>query len=138
MSDPLLTITSREDAVELILTQDTVRMKLSEAILEQFRKEVSDDPDVQAPGLIGKFVRAVTGAAGKLLSTSIEYPIYDIASVEDRAGTLVFTYLRRQHPSFEDISMSFDDKKRVSALAAFAPADAAAFAERFATLKAQS
>lgn len=137
MSEPILTITSREDAVELILTQDTVRMKLSEKILEEYRREVANDPDVQAPGLLGKFVRAVTGAAGKLLSTTIEYPVYDIASVEDRAGTLVFTYLRRQHPSFEDISMGFDDKKRVSALASFAPADAAAFAARFAALKAQ-
>lgn len=137
MSEPILTITSREDAVELILTQDTVTMKLSEAVLEQFRKEVADDPDVQAPGLLGKFVRAVTGFAGKMLNTTIAYPIYDIASVEDRAGTLVFTYLRRQRPSFEDINFMFDDKQKVSSLAAFAPADAAAFAARFAALKEQ-
>ena len=135
MSDPILTITSREDAVELILTQDTVRMKLSEKILEEFRREVANDPDAQAPGLLGSFVRAITGAAGKFLSTTIDYPIYDIASVEDRAGTLVFTYLRKQRPSFEDITMILDDKQKVNALASFAPADAAAFAERFAQVK---
>lgn len=134
MNDPILTITSRDNAVELTLTGDTVRMNLSEAVLRQAHDEMAADPDVRAPGLAGKFARAITGAVNKLISSTIEYPLYDIASVEDRAGTLVFTYLRRQRPSFEDIRIGEDGR---GALASFAPADAARFAAQFAALKAK-
>ena len=137
MSEPVLTITSQEDAVELLLTQDSVRMQLSERVLEEFRREVESDPDVQAPGLAGRFVRAITGAAGKLLKTNIEYPLYDLESVAVRNGALVFTYLRRQRPDFEDVNIVVKGT-RIPALAAFAPADMAAFVERFTALKAQT
>ncbi|MDE3230316.1 MAG: hypothetical protein KGO05_10575 [Chloroflexota bacterium] len=136
MSDPILTITSRENAVELILTEDTVRMKLSDAVLKEARDEMAADPDTRAPGLTGKFVRAITGAVNKFISSTIDYPLYDIASVEDRAGTLVFTYLRRQRPSFEDIHIG--DNGGRAALASFAPADTARFAAEFAALKAKA
>lgn len=137
MSNPILTITSLENAVELILTEDTVRMKLSDAVLKEARDEMANDQDIQSPGLAGKFVRAITGAVNKLISSTIEYPLYDIASVEDRAGTLVFTYLRSQRPSFETIKI-VENGRNVPALASFAPADAARFATEFAALKAKA
>jgi hypothetical protein len=137
MSEPILTITSQEDAVELLLTQDSVRMKLSEHVLQEFRREVEADPDAQAPGWVGSFVRAVTGAAGKLLSSYIEYALYDIESLVERDGTLVFTYRKRHRPSFEDISIVLHGK-RLTALEAFTPSDAATFAAQFAALKART
>lgn len=137
MTEAVLTITSQEDAVELILTQSSVRMKLSESVLRQYRDEVAADPDVQSPGLVGRFARAVTGAVGALLSSYIEYPYYEIEALDYRDGALIFTYRKRHRPSFEDIT--FDLKgKRISALAAFAPADAATFVQRFHALKSQS
>lgn len=137
MSEPILTITSHEDAVELILTQEGVRMRLSENILRQFRDEVAADPDVQAPGWIGRFARAVTGAAGHLLKSYIEYTLDDIDSLVYEGGALVFTYRKRHLPSFEDVKIS-DDGANMSVLASFAPADAQNFVERFNTLKAQA
>lgn len=137
MSEPILKIISQEDAVELTLTRESVRMRLSDSVLQQFRREVDADPDVQSPGLAGRFARAVTGAVGKLLTSYIEYAVYDIESVVERNGTLVFTYHKRHVPSFEDINLGINGRT-VSALAAFAPADASQFAEQFAALKAQA
>ena len=136
MSEPILTITSREDAVQLILTQESVRMRLSERVLEEYRREVGSDPDVRAPGLAGRFARAVTGAVGKLLGTYIEYALYDIESVTTRDGALIFTYHKRHRPSFEDITV-VEGGTTTSALAIFTPNDAARFAEQFALLKGQ-
>lgn len=143
MSDPLLTITSQEDAVELQLTREHVRMKLSEKVMEEFRSEVRSDPDVQAPGLIGSFVRAVTGAAEKLMSSSITYPIADIESVAYRDGALVFTYRKRHVTTFGDIQVRLDGISarggaKTSALTTFAPADAENFVQQFAKVKEQS
>ncbi len=137
MTEALLTITSQEDAVELILMQSSVRMKFSEAVLREYQDEVAADPDVRAPGLVGRFARAITGAVGAFLSAYIDYPLYDIDALDYRDGTLIFTYRKRHRPSFEDIT--FDLKgKRISALAAFTPADAATFVQRFNALKSQS
>lgn len=137
MSEAVLTITSQEDAAELVLTQSSVRMKLSESVLREFRDEVAADPDVQSHGLAGRFARAVTGAVGALLSSYVEYPLYEIESLAYRDGALVFTYHKRHRPSFEDISFVLHGK-RMSALAAFAPADAMTFVERFNELKTQT
>lgn len=136
MSEPLLTIISRDNAVELSLTSDRVHMTLAESALQEFRNDVRADPDAQAAGLIGRFVRFVTGAADKLLSSGIEYAIADIESVTVRNGTLVFVYGRRSYPSFDAVSIVLDGVN-TPALAAFAPADAQTFAERFAAEKAQ-
>lgn len=136
MSEAVFTITSHEDAVELMLTQASVRMKLSESVLREFRDEVAADPDVRSPGLVGRFARAVTGAVGALLSSYIEYPLYEIEALDYRDGALVFTYRKRHRPSFEDITFDMNGK-RMPALAAFTSADATAFVERFNALKAQ-
>lgn len=136
MSEPLLTITSRENAVQLSLTNEQVRMTLSESVTREFHDDVRSDPDVQAPGLAGRFARFITGAVEKLLSSAIEYAVADIESVTMRDGALVFTYVKRHRPSFEDITIVLDGAT-VPALATFAPADAQAFAERFAALKGQ-
>ncbi len=137
MSEPMLTITSRENAVQLSLTSEQVRMTLSEAVMREFHDEVRADPDVKAPGLTGRFARFVTGAVEKLISSSIQYAVADIESVEVRDGALVFTYVKRHRPSFEDITIVMDGVN-TPVLAAFAPSDAQAFAERFAALKGQS
>lgn len=137
MSEPVLTITSQEDAVELVLTSEGVHMKLSDAVLHEFRSDVQTDPDVQAPGLVGRFARMVTGAAEKLISSTIEYPLADIESVADHDGTLVFTYRKRRAFSFENVTITLNGA-RVPALAAFSPADAQTFAQQFAAVKAQN
>lgn len=143
MSEPLLTIASQDGAVELQLTREQVRMKLSESVLEEYRSEVRSDPDVQASGLIGSFVRAVTGAVEKLISSSITYAIADIDSVAYRDGALVFTYRKRHMPTFDVVQISQDGDvngsgARRSALAAFTPADAQEFVQRFTSVKEQA
>ena len=137
MSEPVLTITSQEDAVELILTHEQVLMKLSDAVLHEFRSDAQADPDVQAPGLAGRFARMVTGAVEKMISSTIEYPLADIESVADRDGTLVFTYRKRRAFSFETVTIVLNGVN-VPALAAFSPADAQNFAQQFAAVKAQT
>lgn len=145
MTAPVLTITSREDAVELVLTNEHVRMKLSDAVMREFHRDVQADPDVQAPGLAGRFARMVVGAVGTLISSYIQYDLDDIESLTYQDGTLVFTYHRRHRPSFEDVKFSSDSDKTsgaksalIPALAAFSPADAQAFVQQFAAVKAQT
>jgi hypothetical protein len=137
MSEPVLTITSQEDAVELILTHEQVLMKLSDAVAQEFQRDTQADPDTQAPGLVGRFTRMVTGAVGKMISSTIEYPLDDIESVTDRDGTLVFAYRKRRTISFESISV-IRDGANVPALAAFSPADVQRFVQQFASVKAQT
>lgn len=137
MNEDILTITTQDNAVELALTADSVRMRLSESVLQEYRREVDSDPDVRASGWAGRIARAITGAVGNLLTTHIEYPLYDLESLVDQNGTLVFTYLRRHRPSFEDITIDATGTRK-PALAAFAPDDVARFVERFNALKAQT
>ncbi len=150
-STPILTITSQEDAVELILTQSAVVMRISDQILNQVHEEIHNDPDLQQPtGLIGRFARFIANTAEKMISGSIEYDIDDIKSVAYTDGTLVFTYVKRHRLSFEDLTVGGDDHdiivgapgakhgKNASVLSLFTPEDAQAFVARFAQVKAQS
>lgn len=134
MAEPLLTITSTNDGVELVLTDTSVSMKLSDTILQQVQREMQqdlqNDRDVQKGGLAARFAHFVTTAVEGLLHHTIEYSIRDIASVAYRDGELVFTYGKKQALSFETVNV---DGKPV--LKSFAEADARAFAQRFAEVK---
>ncbi|HUY76201.1 MAG TPA: hypothetical protein VMV29_05495 [Ktedonobacterales bacterium] len=148
---PVLTITTQEDAVELVLTQSAVVMRLSDQLVNQVHEEIHSDPDVQRlGGLMGRFVRFVTSSAEKMISGSIEYDIDDIKSVAYTDGALVFTYVKKHGLSFEDLTVGDQDHdiivgkregkhdKNASVLSLFAPEDAQAFVARFAQVKARS
>jgi hypothetical protein len=134
MAETLLTITSTNDGVELVLTDTSVSMKLSDTILQQAQREMQqdlqNDRDVQKGGLAARFAHFVTSAVDGLLHHTIEYSIRDIASVVYQDGGLVFTYDKKHALSFETVSL--DGK---SALKSFAEADARAFVQRFAEVK---
>jgi hypothetical protein len=136
MAEPLLTITSINDGVELMLTDTAVSMKLSDTILQQAQREMQqdlqNDRDVQKGSLAARFARVVTTAVDGLLHHTIEYSIHDIASVAYQDGGLVFTYGKKHALSFETVNI--DGKP---ALKSFAEADARAFAQRFADVKAR-
>jgi len=134
MAETLLTITSTNDGVELVLTDTSVSMKLSDTILQQAQREMQqdlqNDRDVQKGGLAARFAHFVTSAVEGLLHHTIEYSIRDIASVVYQDGGLVFIYDKKHALSFETVSL--DGK---SALKSFAEADARAFVQRFAEVK---
>ncbi len=136
MAEPLLTITSSGDGVELVLTDASVTMKLSDTILQQAQREMQqdmqNDRDVQAGGLAARFARFVTTAVEGLLHHTIEYSIHDIASVAYQDGGLVFTYGKKHALSFETVNID-----GTPALKSFAEADARAFVQRFAEVKAR-
>jgi len=136
MAEPLLTITSINDGVELMLTDTAVSMKLSDTILQQAQREMQqdlqNDRDVQKGSLAARFAHFVTTAVDGLLHHTIEYSIHDIASVAYQDGGLVFTYDKKHALSFEIVKI--DDKP---ALKSFAEADARTFAQRFADVKAR-
>jgi hypothetical protein len=137
MSEALLTITSREEAVELTLTRTSVSMRLAKATLDEVRDELHAEPDREAPGLTGRFVRFVTDSVEKLVSKQIEYPLDDLSAIEYRDGRLVVTYRKRHLPTFDAVHVTVDGKT-MPALAAFREDDARAFAQRFAEVKAAS
>src|SRR5215469_10836571 len=103
MSELPLTITSTDGGVELVLTDTSVSMKLSEGVLQQARVEMQqdlqNDPDVQKGGLAARFARFVTGAVESLLNHTIEYPLVDVESVQYQDGGLVFSYHKKQRLS---------------------------------------
>lgn len=136
MAEPLLTITSINDGVELMLTDTAVSMKLSDTILQQaqheMQQDVQNDRDVQKGGLAARFAHFVTTAVDSLLHYTIEYSIRDIASVAYQDSGLVFTYGKKHALSFETVNID-----GTPALKSFAEADARAFAQRFADVKAR-
>lgn len=138
MPQPILTIVSQENAVELILTDESVTMKLSESLLEEVRGEMRGEPELQQNGFAGKFARFVTSAVDKMISHTIEYPLADIAAVDYVDGTLVFAYHKKRMLSFDAISVNAgkNGKDRISVLQTFAEADARAFVSRFREVKA--
>jgi hypothetical protein len=135
MSEALLTITSREDAVELSLTPTSVSMRLAKATLDEVRDELHAEPDRDAPGLAGRFARFVTDSVEKLVSKQIEYTLDDLSAIEYRDGRLVVTYRKRHLPTFDAVQVTVDGKS-LPALAAFREDDARAFAQRFTEVKA--
>ena len=148
---PVLTITTQEDAIELVLTQSSVVMRLSDQIVDQVHEQIHRDPDIQRQqGLIGRFARFVANSAEKMISGSIEYDIDDIESVTYTDGTLVFTYVKKHGLSFEDLTVGDQGHDitagkhggkhatNASVLSLFAPEDAQAFVARFQQLKAQA
>ena len=136
MSELPLTITSTNGGVELVLSDTSVTMKLSESVLQQARDEMhqdlQNDPDVQKGGLAARFAGFITGAVESILTHTIDYPLGDIESVRYQDGALVFTYHKKHRLGFESVSM--DGKP---ALKSFSPDDAQAFVERFSALKHQ-
>lgn len=136
MAEPLLTITSTNDGVELVLTETSVSMKLSDTILQQAQREmqedVQNDRDMQKGGLAARFAHFVTTAVEGLLHHTIEYSIRDIASVAYQDGGLIFTYGKKQALSFEAVNID-----GTPALKSFAEADARTFVQRFAEVKAR-
>jgi len=136
MSEPILTIRSEKDAVELVLTETDVSMKLSESVLKEAQSEMNqdlqNDPDVAKGGLAERFGHFIAHAVDKLLHQSIEYPLADIQSVEYRDGGLVFTYRKKHALSFETVNV-----ESKPALKSFSAADAQAFVEKFDQVKSQ-
>ena len=136
MSEPILTIKSEQDAVELVLTDTDVSMKLSESVLKEaqseMKQDLDDDPDVKKGGLAERFGHFIAHAVDTLLHQTIEYPIADIQSVEYRDGGLVFTYHKKHGLSFETVKVD-----STPALKAFSEADARAFVEKFDQVKAR-
>ena len=126
MTAPVLTITSAEHAVTLTLTDEAISMKLSDHILDEVHREIADDTDVAAPGWAGNLARFVTGSVEKMLRSSIEYPLSDIASVDYQNGAIVFTYRKMRIMTFEDVNIIVNGK-REQALASFSPENAQAF-----------
>ncbi len=135
MSEALLTIPSAENAVELTLPQTSVSMRLAQATLDEVRDELHAEPDRDAPGLTGRFVRFVTHSVEKLVSKQIEYTLNDISAIEYRDGRLIVTYRKRHLPTFDAVHVTVDGKT-MPALAAFTEDDARAFAQRIAEVKA--
>lgn len=135
MSQPILTIVSENNAVELVLTDASVAMKLSESLLEEIRGEMRREPELQQESFAGKFARFVTSSVDKLVSRTIEYPLADIASVEYVDGKLVFAYNKKHMLTFEKITFGAGGEQ-VSALQAFKEADARAFVAKFREVKA--
>jgi hypothetical protein len=136
MSELPLTITSTDGGVELVLTDTSVSMKLSESVLKQaqdeMQQDLQNDPDIKKGGLAARFARFVTGAVESLLNHTIEYPLGDVESVRYQDGGLVFTYRKKQALSFETVNV--DGKP---ALKSFSPEDAQALVQRFSELKQQ-
>ncbi|MGO8946573.1 MAG: hypothetical protein ACLQUY_02690 [Ktedonobacterales bacterium] len=134
MSEPILTIKSAQDAVELALTDASVTMKLSESVLNEaqseMQRDLQRDSDVQKGGLAGRFSQFVAHAVDSLLHQTIEYDIADIKSVEYQDGGLVFSYNKKHAFSFETVSV-----ENKPALKSFAEADARAFVQQFAQVK---
>ncbi len=126
MSTPIMTITSDENAVSLTLTDHIVTMKLSDNILDEVHREIEADKDVAAPGWVGNLARFVTGSVEKMLRTSIEYPLTDIASIDYQNGAIVFTYHKQRMMTFEDVNIMVNGTRK-QALSCFAPDDAEAF-----------
>jgi hypothetical protein len=136
MSELPFTITSTEGGVELVLTDSSVSMKLSESILQQaqdeMQQDLQNDPDIKKGGLAARFAEFVTGAVESLLNHTIEYPLGDIESVRYQDGGLIFTYHKKHKLSFESVKVDSQP-----ALKSFSPADAQVFLERFSALKQQ-
>jgi hypothetical protein len=134
MSGIPLTISSTPDGVELVLTDTTVSMKLSDAIVQEaqseMRQDVQNDSDVQKGGLAARFANFVTQTVENLLHHTIEYPIGDIESVVYKDGGLVFTYRKKQTLSFETVNIN---GKPV--LKSFPETDALLFVQRFTEVK---
>ena len=134
MSEPILTINSAQDAVELALTDATVTMKLSESVLNEaqseMQKDLQHDPDVKKGGLAERFSQFVTHEVDTLLHQTIEYAIADINSVEYQDCGLVFSYNKKHTLSFEKVNIG-----NKPALKSFAEADAQAFVQKFAEVK---
>ena len=126
MVAPILAITSAENAVTLTLTDEAISMKLSDHVLAEAHREIEGDKDVAAPGWAGNLARFVTGSVEKLLRSSIEYPLTDIASVDYQDGKIVFTYYKKRMQTFDVVSIIVDGA-REQALASFRPEDAQAF-----------
>ncbi len=136
MSETPLTITSTPDGVELVLTDTTVAMKLSDAILQEaqseMRQDLQTDPDVQKGGLAARFAHFVTEKVEQLLHHTIECPIGDLESVAYQDGGLVFTYRKKHLLSFETVQI-----EGKPALKSFPETDALMFVRRFTEIKAR-
>lgn len=125
---PLLTIHSVGNEIALSLTQTHVVVRLSDEQLAKARQEIESEPDRQAPGLVGSFVRMVTGFASRVVGTTVRYPIADIDSVTNANGVLTFKYNKKHTPSLD--TFATDHGKP-----AYSNADAEAFVAKFNELK---
>ncbi len=138
MSDAtILSITSREDAFELVLTNTAVILRLSEKVRDEAAREIRSDPDYQDEGFAGRLTRWIGGKVERMLSHTIEYALDDITGADYVDGTIVFTYRKKHFPSFEHVRATIGGTT-IPALASFEPADAQAFVAKVREVKGQT
>jgi hypothetical protein len=122
----IMTITTTGNEVTLTLTNTAIIMRFTDKVRSEVHDEKANLEHDDSPGWAKALANFALGAAERFLQSSIEYPLADISSIEDRDGAIKFTYRSRRIKAFEDVVIGTEGHQK-QALSSFSPADAAAF-----------
>lgn len=124
-------ISSQDHDVDLVLTDASLYMALSEAVLEEVNQEIERERAEEPESGLGQDIETyVLGKVESMLSYRIEYPLDEVHSVTYANGEIMILVEDEHLLSFDDVET--DGGK---ALTNFNSADARRFVEEFDRLK---
>lgn len=119
------TITTSNGAVSMALADDRIVVRLSDATLDQVRREMTAEGGRRdSTSLGGRIEGMVKSAVEGALSKEIDYPLAEIEDVRYEDGTIRFTFRGRGRRMIEQTQV--DDRPL---LESFEPADARRFVD---------
>ena len=125
MSEARRRLVSRGGEVELELTDQDLRLHLSEKLLHEIQAEMDKGREgARGAGAVGRFVSWALDKASRAVERTIRVPLPDLRAARYEGNALHFDYRRKPALSFESVRT---DSGPV--LAAFPEAEARAFAD---------
>ena len=130
-AETVMVITNRTGEIDLVLTEESLAMKLSDQKLEEIESEFEDERESgDETGLAADFKTFVLDSVEKMLNQRLIYPLDAINAMNWQNGEIVIDVEGEGFISFSEVSVDGD-----MALETFREEDALAFIAAFEKLK---
>ncbi len=102
-------ITNKEDAVDLVLTTESVYMELSEKVLAEVKEELDEErAEEETNALAGGIKDFVLNGVEKMIQTKIEYQIDEVHEIRWDDGEMIFVVDDNGFLSFDELEIDGD------------------------------
>jgi hypothetical protein len=130
-AETVMVITNRTGEIDLVLSEESLAMKLSDQKLEEIESEFEDERESgDETGLAADFKTFVLDSVEKMLNQQLIYPLDAINAMNWQDGEIVIDVEGEGFISFSEVSVDGD-----MALETFREEDALAFIAAFEKLK---
>ncbi|MCC5915260.1 MAG: hypothetical protein JJU46_12850 [Balneolaceae bacterium] len=121
-NDAIRTITTRENSVDLLLTDHSIHLQFTDSFLKEIEEDIYSKAQKEGEsGFVGAIISFVAGGVTSVMNRSVSIPLSEIGSMEYENGIIVI-WSKDGSRLFEDVKI---DENPL--LESFRPRDARRF-----------